>query len=251
MIDVVGLEDDPGELLEQVILLVGRPIRSDYADSAALAGFHRFPKALSYQLQRFFPGSRRQPPVLADKRLAEPVLMIGKIESVASLDAQEIAIDAALVAVIAAHNLRAGVRAAHTQGGLAAIAAMRTDGAHVVHFPGPRFVAISAGSQRSHRANVDAHAAFFAFQMVFAIGRDHRTGAAILNAQRRHVHAFGADAHAAVAQNAARTVKVNHRRPLLLILVQLGLHVFRFCRAVAEGHVLQLALAAGVTYRTI
>ena len=100
--------------------------------------------------------------------------IVGEVEGVASLDAQEVAVDAALVAIVAAHNLHAGIGAAHAQRGLAAVAAMRADGADVLHLPRPRLVAISAGGERADRADVDAHAALFALQMVFFIGRDDR-----------------------------------------------------------------------------
>src|SRR5947208_639742 len=87
--------------------------------------------------------------------------------------------------------------------------------------------------------------------MVFAVRSDYRAGATVLNAQRPHIHAFTTGTHAAVAENAAWTVKVNHRRPLLLFLVQLAFHVARFSRAVLEGHVLQFAFATGIAYGTI
>ena len=93
--------------------------------------------------------------------------MLGEVEGVASLDAQEIAVDAALVAIVAAHNLHAGFGAAYAQRRLAAVAAMRADGADVIHLPGTRLVTIGADGERADRAYVDAHAALFALQMIF------------------------------------------------------------------------------------
>src|SRR5271155_1500786 len=153
--------------------------------------------------------------------------MIREIEPIAALDAEKIAVRTTLVAVIAADNLHARIAAAHTQSRLAAVSAVRANGAYVLHFPGPRLVAIRSRGERAHRANVDAHAALFAFQMIFFIGRDDRTHASVLHAQRPNVHGLAADAHAAVTQNAPRTVKKPNRSPLLLFLMVLRLHEFR------------------------
>ncbi len=75
--------------------------------------------------------------------------------------------------------------------------------------------------------------------------------AAIVNAQRPDVHALAADADAAIAKYAARTVEVHHRRPLLLVAVVLDLDELRLGRAVLEGHVLQFALAARIAHRAV
>ncbi len=79
--------------------------------------------------------------------------VFGEIEGVAPFDAEKIAVDAALIAIIAAHDLHAQVRAAHPQGGLAAVPAMRAYGAHVVHLPRPRLITISAGGKRADGAD--------------------------------------------------------------------------------------------------
>src|SRR5580704_6497218 len=128
---------------------------------------------------------------------------------------------------------------------------MGADRAHVVHFPGTRLVAVGAGGERTDRTDVDAHAALFTVEMVFLIGRDHGTDAAVLDAERPNVHAFAADAHAAIAQNAARAVEIHYGRPLLFFFVVLGLHEFRFGGAVGESHVLQFTFAAGIAYGAI
>ena len=76
-------------------------------------------------------------------------------------------------------------------------------------------------------------------------------GAAVLNPQRPDIHAFAANANAAIAEDATRTVEVHHRRPLLLVAVVLHVHELRFGRAVLEGHVLQFAFAAGIAHRAV
>ena len=124
---------------------------------------------------------------------------------------------------------------------------MRADSGDMIHLPGPRFVAIAAAGERAHGANVDAHAALFAVELVVPyIGDDHRVCAAVLHAERPHIHAFAAHADAAVAEDAARAVVKDGRRPLLLVAMVLGLGVEAFARAILEGHVLQFALAAGI-----
>src|SRR5580700_7735043 len=120
---------------------------------------------------------------------------------------------------------------------------MRADGTDVGHLPRTRFIAVRAGSERADRANVDAHAALFAVQVILLVGRDHGAGAAILNAQGPDVHAFAADAHAAIAEDAAGTIEENDGRPLLFFAMLLDLDEFRFTCAILEGHVLQFALA--------
>ena len=83
------------------------------------------------------------------------------------------------------------------------------------------------------------------------MGRDDRSGAAVLNAEREDVHAFAAHADAAIAEDAARTIEVDDRRPLLLFAVILGLGVEAVSGTVFEGHVLQFALTAGVADRAV
>ena len=65
------------------------------------------------------------------------------------------------------------------------------------------------------------------------------------------IHALTAHAYAAVTENAARTVEVDHGGPLLLLTMVLRLRVKAVGSAVLEGHVLQLALAAGIAYRAV
>src|SRR5579863_4884044 len=107
--------------------------------------------------------------------------MIGEVEGVAAFHAEKIVVDAALVTIVTAHDLHACVSAAHAQRGLAAIRAVSAGGANMVHFPRTCFVTISSRCERAYRANVNAHAALFALKMVFFIGGDDRTDAAVLD----------------------------------------------------------------------
>src|SRR5580693_3337118 len=119
--------------------------------------------------------------------------MMGEIERIPSLDAQELAVYAGTVAVIAADNLVVP----HPEGRLAAIGTMCANRAHVLHFPRPRLIPVRAAGQRPDRANIDTLAAFVAVEMVAFIRRNQRNRAAIDYAQRPHTHAFIARPHAA------------------------------------------------------
>ena len=78
------------------------------------------------------------------------------------------------------------------------------------------------------------------------LGAMTEEAAAVLDAEGEDVHAFAAHADAAIAEDAAGAVEVDDGGPLLLFAVILGLGVEAVGGAVLEGHVLQLALAAGV-----
>ena len=121
---------------------------------------------------------------------------------------------------------------------------MVADGPGVGEFPRARLVAVRAAGERAHWADIDAHPALFARELVAAVGNDLAVRAAEGDAQRVDVHALVADADAAVAKNAARPVVVDKARKLLLLMMQLPLHEACFRGPVAEHHVLQFALAA-------
>src|SRR5579859_1717847 len=104
--------------------------------------------------------------------------MIGEIKGISALDAEKVAVDTALVAVIATNNLHATVAAANAESSLAAVSAMCADRAHVVHLPRAGLIAICAGGERANRANIDAHAALFAFEVILFVRSDYRTNAA-------------------------------------------------------------------------
>src|SRR6202035_2948624 len=149
-------------------------------------------------------------------RLRKSLRIVGKVEGVTSFNTQKIAVDAALVAIISANDFHASLGPAHAQRSFAAVGAVGAGRTHVGHFPGTGLISIRSGSQRAHRANIDAHAALFALQMVFVVRSDDRTYAAVLHPQRPDIHSLAAHAHTAIAKNAAWPVEVHHRRPLLL-----------------------------------
>src|ERR1700675_1885050 len=107
------------------------------------------------QLERFFPRRRRQLAIVANERRRETFFVVGKIEAVAALDAEKVIVDAALVAIVAANDLHPSIAAAHAQRGLAAVAAVRADGADMMHLPRTSLVAVRARGERADRADVD------------------------------------------------------------------------------------------------
>ena len=94
--------------------------------------------------------------------------MLREIVAEAALYAEKIVVDATHVAVVSAQNFVI----AHAKRGLAAIRTVRADSGDVFHFPRARLVTISAARERADGADVDAHAALFALEMIFAVGND-------------------------------------------------------------------------------
>src|SRR5207237_7386423 len=133
------------ELLHQVVFLVGRARGADHADGASALLIANFAELGRDQVKSFFPRGRFEPAILANKRLAQPVVRMREVEGVAALDAQEISIDAALVTIVAAHDLHAGFMPPNAERGLAAIAAVGADRPNMIHLPGTRFVAVCTG----------------------------------------------------------------------------------------------------------
>ena len=233
-------------------ILVCGAVGADHADSLAAAGVTDFAQLFAGVVERCLPANLGQLAIgLANEGLGQPFGVVGKVEGVAALDAEEISVDPALVAVVAANDLHAFVGAAHAECGLAAVAAVGADGGDVVHLPWACLVAIGAGGERADRADVDAHAALFAVEMVAAVGRDHAGDSSVLHAQRPDVHAFAAYADAAIAEDTARPIEEDYRRPLLFFTMLLNLGIERFGRAVLEGHVLEFTFAPGIADRAI
>ena len=226
-------------------------VRADYADRTWAVAGQNFLEFGGNQIKSLLPGGGNKLAITLDQRLLQALGIVGKVESVAAFYAKKVAVDAAFVAIVTADDLHAGIGATHPQSGFAAVSAMGADGADVLHLPGACLVTISARGQCPDRTDVDAHAALFALQMIFLIGRDDRSRSAILDAERPYIHPFTAHPNAAIAENAARTIEVDHRRPLLLVAMVLHVHELRFGCAILEGHVLQFALATGVADRAI
>ena len=247
MIDVVGAKGRASEALEEIIFFVGSAIRTDEADRIGPVGVENLLQFCRGGFGSLFPGNGIEFVALADQGLLDAFGMLGEIEAEAAFYAKEIAVNAGEVAIVGPQDLVI----AHAQRGLAAVGAVCADGGDVCHFPGSRFVAIGAAGERADRADVDAHAAFFALEMIFAIGNDHAVCTAHADAECFHVHAFVADAYAAETKNASRSVVIDKLRPFFFGAMNFFFDEAAGVGAVAEDHVLQFALAAFVADRAV
>src|SRR5579872_1944850 len=251
MVDIVGSKNHAREFLQKIIFFVSSTGRADYADRTPALTIKNALEPSSHHLESFFPCRRNQASAFADQGLRQAVFIVCEVESISALNAKKIAINAALVTIVAAHDLHSSIRPPHAESSFASVRTMGACGADVVHLPRPRLVTIGTGGQRPDRADVDAHAAFFALKMILLIGDNRRNCAPIIDTERPNVHSLAAHAHAAVTQNASWPIKVNYRRPLLFITVLLEFDELRFRSAVRERHVLQFALAARVAHWAI
>src|SRR5579884_4151304 len=182
MIDIVRSQNRTSELLQQVVLFISRPVRTDHADGFAALTIANLLESAGDVIDGLLPRDGNQFAVTANERLCDAIIGVGEIEGVSALDAEEIAIDAAFVAIVAANDLHSAFGTADAESCFASIATVRAYGADVGHFPRTSFVAISTRGERADRADVDAHAALFALEVVLFIGSDERSDAAILDA---------------------------------------------------------------------
>src|SRR5438876_11571855 len=143
---------------------------------------------------------------VAHEGFVEALRALDKIKAKATLGAQEIAVDAALVAIIGANDFSAVIGLTDAESDFAAVGAMRAHCRNVVHLPGASFVAVATAGQCADGTYVNTHAALLAVELIAAVGGDYRTDAAVLNAQRPHIHTFAAHTRAAITKNAARPV---------------------------------------------
>ena len=255
VIDVVGADHCACELLEEIILLVGGAVGADDADGFRAVLIAEFAEALAGEGEGLFPGDGLEFSIcLPNQGRREALDVVGEVEGVATLIAEEVAVDAGLVAVVATDNFRAFGDRADAEGGLASIAAMGADGGYVVHLPGPRFIAVGAGGEGADGAGVDAHATLLAIEIGEVFRRklrrnvwgDDGRAATVLNAEGEDVHAFAAHADATIAEDAAGPVEVDDGGPLLLFAMVLGFGIEAVGGTVLEGHVLELAFATSV-----
>src|SRR5581483_1421676 len=213
MIDIRSAENGARKFLQKIILFIGRMVRAN--DSEFPISGAQLRELFGHRCQRDGPGNRAQLSIGAvpQKRSCQPLRILIEIEGVAALHAQKFAIHARAIAIVGANDLSIS----HSERGFAAVRAMRADSPDVLHLPGTRLIAIAAGCQRAHWADVDASAAFIAFEMVTTIRNDLGSRPAISDTERVYAQAFTADAHTAVTKDAARRIVKHNRRPLLFI----------------------------------
>src|SRR3954469_8302470 len=139
--------------------------------------------------------------------------MFVEVEGVASFHAQKLAIHSGAIAVIGAHDLAV----TNAESCLAAVRTVRTDGPDVLHLPRPGLITVGPTCQCTDGTDIDTSTTFIALEMI-ALVRDNLGGsAAVSNAQSVHAEGLAADTNAAIAENTARGVVENDRRPLLLV----------------------------------
>ena len=107
VVDVVGADDRAGELLEEVVFLVGGAVGADDCDGVGAALLAEVAEARAGEGEGFVPGDGRELAVFADERRGEALDVVGEVEGVAALVAEEVAVHAGLVAVVAAHDFGA------------------------------------------------------------------------------------------------------------------------------------------------
>src|SRR5215813_2640921 len=109
VIDIVGTEHKACELLQQVTLFVGGSRRANHTNGFPAIAIANLAKLAADVLKGLFPRGGDETSISADERLREPVFVIGKIETVAAFNAEEVAVDSALVAIVAADDFHASI----------------------------------------------------------------------------------------------------------------------------------------------
>ena len=114
------------------------------ADALAAATVATFAELLAYVVECDLPAYGFEIATrLAQERLRDALGVVGEVEGVTALIAEKVAVDAGLVAVVAANDLGAVRGGAYAEGGLAPVAAVGADGADVIHLPRAGLVSIS------------------------------------------------------------------------------------------------------------
>ena len=185
---------------------------------------------------------------LADQRLGDPLLGLGHLVAEPPFVAQPAVVDLRVVA--AEDALDALV--AHRQDHVALARAQRADRAGILDFPGTGPEPVGLRGQRSHRAELD-DVAVEGSDIGAVVERAHEGRCAAL--QELKLLVLGdllAEAHAAVAEDAALAVDLDQRRERdRLLEVALGVDDAASAGAPAHRDVLKRALAALVAHRAV
>ena len=185
---------------------------------------------------------------VADQRLGDALVDVHRLVGEAALVAQPAVVD---LCVVAAEHAQDAV-VAHGEGHVALRRAQRADRARALDVPRARAEAVGLRGQRADGAQLDDVAAERRDVGVAVERRDVGVRAALLQDQLVVLADLLAEAHAAVAEDAALAVDRDQRAQRQRLLeVALGLDVARAPTAPAEGDVLQRALAALVADRAV
>ena len=233
----------PQQAREQEALLVGAPAARERAGLGA-----RPLQAGGGLLQGTLPGDGSQLAAVAHQRLGDPSfgeLRVGEASAVAQ--------PAVVHLVVVAGQDSQHALVAHGQRHVALRRAQRAHRARVLHVPGP-----APGSGSCARSSAPTGHSSTMLPLNGAMyglpveGRHVGVGAALEQHQLVVLGYLLAEAHAAVAQDAALPVDRDRRRELKrLDEVALGVDEARLAAAPAEGDVLQRALPALVAHGTV
>src|SRR5262249_47271122 len=146
---IVGTQRNARKAIEEVIFLVGGVIGADHANRSGAVRVANLFKAARDFFKRVFPAGGLELAAAANEGLANSFGIVSEVVAEAPFAAEELAVDAGMVAIIRAHDFVV----ADAQGGFAAVGAMRARLGEIFHFPGARLVAIRAAGERTHRAN--------------------------------------------------------------------------------------------------
>src|SRR5215472_7817403 len=113
VINVVGAQHGPRKLLQKVVLFVGRALRTNHGGGGG-PGRSGFFVLGGNQLKRFVPRRGNELSIAFDQRPSNAIGTMREVEGITSLDAEEVAVDTALVAIIAADDLHACIRTTNT-----------------------------------------------------------------------------------------------------------------------------------------
>ena len=149
VVDVVGAHDCAGELLQQVVLLVGASVGSHGGELVALV----LAEPLGYQGDCLFPGGLLQDTVASYQGSLQASAAVDEFEAELPLEAGLAVVGLRLQVRDGADHLAALV---NLQLQLASHRAVRAGGGHALHRLLPLVLRLH---QRAHRANVDARAA--------------------------------------------------------------------------------------------
>jgi hypothetical protein len=198
--------------------------------------------------ERLLPRGGHERAALAHQRLRDALVDVGVLERVAALVAQPAVVDLGVVAAEHAHDAVVADRQRH----VALRRAQRADRAGALDVPRARAEAVGGARERAHRAQLGDVAAERRHVRAAVEGGDVRVRAALLQDQLVVLGDLLAEAHAAVAEDAALAVDRHHGRELeRLAEVALGLDEAARPAAPAVGDVLQRALAALVADRAV
>jgi hypothetical protein len=229
---------EPGQ---QVQLFVGADGRGDGADlGRAELGLHAL-QTIGHVLQRRAPVDRLPLAALLDHRRRQARGRVQRFVAEAVPVGDPALVDVFVFQRQHAHDLAALDLCDQVGAG----AVVRADRLATRQLPCAGAVAEGLAGERAHRADVDHVARQLAVDRAAGDGGDLAVLAAVNHAQLHHAGHFLAEAHAAGAMDAARHLL--HRDQRADVLVEddaLFFGVAAGAAAIADGQVLQLALAA-------